>query len=103
MKTPDSHIYVGRLEEACSQSVYAVGSETVERIEPTGDALGWGADADGAGLILARLLLNDASGTEPSADLCLRFEEQVISRLPYDGFVIPRVIVNAWLRRVVTV
>ena len=102
MNAPDTHIYVGRLD-AGSHAVYAVGPATVERIEAAGDALGWGADAPHAGLILARLLLNDASGTEQSADVCRRFDEQVISRLPYDGFAIPRAIVNAWLRRVVTV
>ena len=103
MNSPDSHIYVGRVDEDCAPSVYAIGPVTVERLEPADDTLRWGVGAADAGLILARVLLIDASGAQPPADVCQRFSDQVISRLPDDGFAIPRAVVSAWLRRVVTV
>ena len=99
---PDSRIYVGRLEGG-SPAVYAVGAASVERLHAPGTAFDWGADAEGAALDLARTLLTDASGTEPSADVCHRFTAQILSRLPRDGFALQRETVNAWLRRVVTV
>lgn len=102
MNTPDLRIYVGRLEED-RRAVYAVEAATVERLEPAGVAFGWGADAAYAGVELARVLLTDASGSEPPADVCRQFAEQILSRLPRDGFALQRETVNAWLRRVVSV
>jgi len=99
---PDSRIYVGRLEGGCP-AVYAVGAVSVERLHPAGAAFDWGADAEGAALDLARVLLTAASGSEPPADVCGRFTNQILTRLPRDGFALQRETVNAWLRRVVTV
>ena len=100
MTTPDSHIYVGRLEGE-RPAVYVVGTTSVERLDPTGDRFDWGG-ADAA-LGLAHALLADASGSEPSAEVSRRFAEQILGRLPRDGFALQRDTVNAWLRRVVTV
>jgi hypothetical protein len=102
MQTRDSRIYVGRLEEE-SPTVYAVGAAGVERLHPGGEAFDWGADAAAPALELARALLTDASGSEPPADVCRRFADQILTRLPRDGFALQRETVNAWLRRVVTV
>jgi hypothetical protein len=49
------------------------------------------------------VLLTDASGSEPPADICGRFSQQILSRVPQDGFALQRDTINAWLRRVVTV
>jgi hypothetical protein len=54
-------------------------------------------------LELARVLLTDAGGTEPPADACRLFADQILSRLPRDGFALQRETVGAWLRRYVTV
>jgi len=103
MQTPYSRIYVGRIEGGVP-TVYAVGAATVDRLHPRGEAtFGWGADAAGAAGELARALLTDASGSEPSEDVRRRFCEQILTRLPRDGFALQRETVNAWLRRVVTV
>jgi hypothetical protein len=102
MQTPDSRIYVGRLEGG-SPAVYTVGAASVERLHPAGEPFEWGADSAAAALELARVLLMDASGSEPHAEVCRRFSDQVFSRLPRDGFALQRDTVNAWLRRVVTV
>ena len=102
MKTRDSLIYVGRLE-GDRPAVYITGKTTVERFDSVRPSLEWGVDAPDAGLALARALLTDASGSEPPADICCRFAEQVIRRLPSDGFALPQDTVNAWLRRIVTV
>jgi hypothetical protein len=102
MSTTDSRIYVGRLERN-RPVVFAVGTATVERLDPPGEGFGWGMDASGDTLALARVLLTDASGSEPPADVARRFADQILSRVPHDGFALPRETVNAWLRRVVTV
>ena len=102
MQRPDSRIYVGRLERG-HPVVYTVGATSVERLHAAGEAFDWGADAESADLELARALLTDASGSEPSADVCRRFRDQIVARLPRDGFALQRETVNAWLRRVVTV
>ena len=98
----DSRIYVGRLDRGLP-AVYAVDAASVERLHPAGDYLAWGADAGAATLELARVLLADAGGTVAPADACARFSEQILQRLPADGFVLQRDTVNAWLRRYVTV
>ena len=49
------------------------------------------------------MLLTNASGSEPPADICHRFSQQILSRVPQDGFALQRETINAWLRRVVTV
>ena len=102
MNAPDSRIYVGRLDDG-SPAVYAVGSTTVERLHPPMGEMRWGAGAGDAALELARVLLTDASGSEPPADACRRFRDQILRRLPDDGFALQRDTVNAWLRRYVTV
>jgi hypothetical protein len=102
MKTRDSRIYVGRMERN-RPVVFAVGRDAVERLDPPGQGFGWGVDSADDALVLARVLLTDASGSEPPTDVCRRFADQVLSRVPYDGFALPRETVNAWLRRVVAV
>ena len=102
MQSPDPRIYVGRLE-AGVPAVYAVGAADVERLHPPGRALEWGADAGDAASALAGVLLADAAGTEPAAEVCRRFAHQILGRLPRDGFALERETVNAWLRRVVPV
>ena len=102
MKTSDSRIYVGRLERN-RPVVFVVGTDTVERLDPPGKSFGWGMDAAGDAVELARVLLTDASGSEPGSDVSRRFADQILSRVPQDGFALPRETVNAWLRRVVTV
>lgn len=103
METPDSRIYVGRLEGGVLPAIYAVDAATVERLHPTGEPLQWGAGATDAASALARVLLADAAGTEPPAEVCRRFSRQILGRLPQDGFALQRETVNAWLRRAVTV
>ena len=95
-------IYVGRID-AGRPAVYAVGAKSVERLHPSSDSLHWGAAAGEATLELARVLLTDAGGTEPPADAARRFSEQILMRLPEDGFALQRDTVNAWLRRYVAV
>jgi hypothetical protein len=102
MQTTDSRIYVGRLEGGCP-TVYAVGATSVDRLHPLGEAFDWGADAEADAVELAHVLLTDASGSEPPADVSRRFALQILSRLPRDGFALQRETVQAWLRRVVTV
>lgn len=103
METRDSRIYVGRLEPGAIPAVYAVDTATVERLHPTGQALQWGAGATDAASELARVLLTDASGSEPPAEVCRRFSRQILGRLPQDGFALQRETVNVWLQRAVTV
>jgi hypothetical protein len=102
MSTSDSRIYVGRLEQN-RPVVFAVGTATLERLDPPGEGFGWGVDSADDALDLARVLLTDASGSEPPADACRRFADQILSRVPSDGFALPRETVNAWLRRAVPV
>jgi hypothetical protein len=102
MTTSDSRIYVGRLEQN-RPVVFAVGTDTLDRLDPPGEGFGWGVDAADDALELARVLLTDASGSAPEADVSRRFADQILSRVPPDGFALPRETVNAWLRRVVTV
>lgn len=102
METRDSCIYVGRLEGG-APAIYAVDAATVERLHPSGEVLEWGAGATDAASALARVLLTDAAGVEPPAEVCRRFSRQILGRLPQDGFALQRETVNAWLRRVVTV
>lgn len=98
MDTPKSRIYVGRFEEE-GPVVYAVGTAELERLHPLAEPFDWGADAHGAAVELARVLLTDASGSEPPENICRRFAEQILSKLPRDGFALQRETVNAWLRR----
>jgi len=98
METPDSRIYVGRFQEE-GPVVYAVGATDVEQLRPTVDGFDWGEGAKAPSLELARALLTDASGSEPPANVCQRFANQILSKLPRDGFALQRETVNAWLRR----
>ena len=98
METPKCHIYVGRFEED-GPVVYVVGAADLERLDPIAEAFDWGADAQGAAVELARALLTDASGAEPPENVCRRFAEQILSKLPRDGFALQRDTVDAWLRR----
>ena len=100
--TRDSRIYVGRLDQG-APAVYAVDARDVERLLPAGEAFQWGMDAGSATLELARVLLADAGGSEPPADACRLFADQILCRLPQDGFALQRETVGAWLRRYVTV
>jgi hypothetical protein len=102
MNSRDSRIYVGRLERN-RPVLFVVGTAGLERLELGDEGFGWGADAADDAYALARLLLTHASGSEPPADVCSRFAEQILSRVPYDGFALPRETVNAWLQRVVAV
>lgn len=94
-------IYVGRLDDG-RPTVYVVDTAAVERLHPAGE-LQWGAHAGEATLELARVLLADAGGAEPPADACPRFAEQILARLPEDGFALQRDTISAWLRRYVAV
>lgn len=102
MTERDLCIYVGRLEDN-GPVVYAIETDDVVSLEPSGGPFGWGRDGGDATLELARVLLTDASGSEPPADVCNRFVRDVLGRVPSDGFAIHRETVNAWLRRVVPV
>ena len=95
MNSPTSiRTYVGRLEGA-SQAVYAVDADGVERF----GSFGWGEDAPA----LARVLLTDAAGFDPGAEACGRFADEVLARLPFDGFSMQRDTVAAWVRRTLAV
>jgi hypothetical protein len=100
METPNSRIYVGRFE-AEGPVVYSVDAADVARLHPVAEAFDWGADAQPAAIELARVLLTDASGSEPPHEVCKRFVDQILSKLPRDGFAIQRETVAAWLRRAV--
>jgi hypothetical protein len=102
VSTPDHRIYVGRLDQG-RPVVYAVDAASVERLLPAGEDFRWGAAAVEASFDLARVLLSDAAGSEPPEDACRRFTEQILGRLPHDGFALQRDTVDAWLRRYVTV
>jgi hypothetical protein len=98
----NSRIYVGRLNHG-RPAVYAVESAAVERLLTDAGNFAWGKGAGDATLELARVLLTDAGGVEPPNDACRGFSEQILSRLPADGFALQRDTVNAWLRRYVAV
>ena len=98
METPDSRIYVGRFQEE-GPVVYAVGAADVEQLRPLDGEFDWGPDAKGSPLELSRMLLTDASGSEPPPNVCQRFADQILGKLPRDGFALQRETVNAWLRR----
>ena len=97
-----SRIYVGRLDGG-SQAVYVVDAVGVERLEAPREGFGWGADPVGDTAELAHALLADAGAGEPTPHTCARFCEQVLNRLPHDGFALQRDTVSAWLRRTVAV
>ena len=98
----DSRIYVGRLDHGMP-AVYAVDAGTVDRLLPPGEGPHWGPAAGETTLDLARVLLADAGGSAPPADACRRFSDQILSRLPHDGFALQRETVSAWLQRFVAV
>ena len=102
METTDSRIYVGRIEGGLP-AVYAVDAARVEPLRPVDGSLEWGRGATDAASELARVLLSDAAGSEPPAEVCRRFSRQILGRLPQDGFALQRDTVNAWLRRVAAV
>lgn len=83
--------------------MYAVDAASVERLAPVDGSLEWGRGATDAASALARVLLTDASGAQPPAEVCRRFSHQILGRLPQDGFALQRDTLNAWLSRVVTV
>lgn len=97
----DPRTYVGRLE-AGAQAVYVVDDGGVARLKDA-ESFGWGADSPTAPAALARVLLWDATGADPDPDACKRFARQVLSRLPHDGFTLPREAVSAWMQRAVAV
>lgn len=101
MEAHETRIYVGRVQDGRPE-VYAVATASVEALHSPLEPFEWGSGAH-SGLELARVLLTDASGSEPPADVCMRFAEQILSRLPKDGFALQRETIKAWLRRVVTV
>ncbi|MGH2836878.1 MAG: DUF6166 domain-containing protein [Thermoleophilaceae bacterium] len=98
METPGSRIYVGRFQEE-GPVVYAVGATDVDQLRPIAGSFDWGAEAKASSVELARVLLTDASGSEPPPNVCQRFANQILSKLPRDGFALQRETVNAWLRR----
>ena len=100
--TRDFRIYVARLDDG-RPAVYAVDAGAIQRLLPPGEGPRWGPDAGDSILELARVLLADAGGSEPPADACRRFADQILSRLPHDGFALQRDTVSAWLQRYVTV
>src|SRR6185436_10581235 len=102
VSTPDSRIYVGRLDEGLP-AVYAVDATNVYRLLPHAEGFVWGQRAGDAALELARTLLTDAGSGEPPEEACRLFSEQILARLPHDGFALQRDTVNSWLRRYVTV
>jgi Family of unknown function (DUF6166) len=103
VSTADQRIYVGRLDRG-RPAVYSVGATSVERLHPAGSRdFQWGCGYADAAHELARVLLTDATGSEQPAEACHRFAEQILLRLPHDGFALQRETVEAWLRRFVTV
>jgi len=98
----ETRTYVGRLE-AGAQAVYVVDPAGVGRLTPPGAGFGWGVDAVGNAMELARTLLADATGREPGSEASERFVAQILSRLPHDGFTLQRDTVGAWMRRTVSV
>ena len=102
MQSFDSRIYVGRVEGGFP-AVYAVDATGVEGLQAADEMLEWGAEAADAASALARVLLVDAAGAEPPAEVCRRFSREILMRLPQDGFALQRETVNAWLRRAVPV
>src|SRR5688500_15619977 len=99
MSNTESRIYVGRLDNG-RPAVYSVGALSVERLHPAGARdFQWGTGYAEPAHELARVLLADAGGSEVPADACHRFAEQILLRLPHDGFALQRETVEAWLRR----
>ena len=102
MSSFNTRIYVGRVNDG-RPAVYAVESAAVEQLLSGAGDFAWGDGAEEASLELARVLLTDAGGVEPPSDACRGFSEQILVRLPADGFALQRDTVNAWLRRYVAV
>jgi hypothetical protein len=85
--------YVGRLDRA-QPEVFVVDA-AVRRLKPPGP-FGWGTPG-AASRHLAEGLLRDATGRQPSRDHVRRFADDVVTRLPGDGFVLPAEFVQRWL------
>ena len=83
--------------------VYIVDGEGVERLETPEGGFGWGSDSAGSSEELARVMLADVTGVDPSLDACESFTADILSRLPHDGFALQRDTVSAWLRRTVRI
>lgn len=91
-------IYVGRLDGG-RQAAYAVDGVGVEPIgAPGSGSIGWGPGAGDAADRLAAAILADASGGTPPLGAPRAFRAQVLSRMPADGFALPRCSVETWLR-----
>ena len=88
----DPGFYVGRLERLQPQ-VFVVGA-AVRRLEHPGP-FAWGV-AGAASRHLADGLLRDATGRRPAPDHVERFADEVVSRLPGDGFVLAAEFVQHW-------
>jgi hypothetical protein len=82
--------YVGRMESS-RPAVFVVG-DAVRRLNGSFD---WGSDDDGSRMLAAGLL-RDASGRRPSSEHVGRFLQDVVARLPADGFVLAADYVEHW-------
>jgi hypothetical protein len=90
--------YVGRRERT-EPAVFIVDA-AVRRLAHAGHPrpFGWGrADADG--LRLAHSLLQDVLGGPAAPEHVERFRDDVVARLPSDGFVLSAAHVQRWLAR----
>ena len=101
METPRAHASTSAASRRRARSCTSSAPPTSSASHPIAEAFDWGADAQGAAVELARVLLTDASGSEPPENVCRRFAEQILSKLPRDGFALQRETVDAWLRRAV--
>jgi hypothetical protein len=90
LDTRRRRFYVGRMERS-QPAVFVVG-DAVRRLDGTFD---WGSDDPGSRRLAAGLL-RDASGRRPAADRVGRFLEEVVVRLPSDGFVLAADYVQHW-------
>ncbi len=82
--------YVGRMERS-RPAVFVVG-DGVHRLDGPFD---WGSD-DAGSRQLAAGLLRDATGRRPSSERIGRFLQEVVARLPADGFVLAADYVEHW-------
>jgi hypothetical protein len=90
--------YVGRRER--TEAVVFIVDAAVRRLTHAGHAgpFGWGR-ADAGGLHLAHSLLEDVLGGPAAREHVERFLDDVVVRLPSDGFVLSVAHVQRWLAR----